>query len=148
MVEILSRFSVVEFKLSELIRFMLPNHCFSSISYLHIVITNSGYVIGLGTRDTLFCVTCTAKCIGEWQEARIMQIDFSASFDRIEHKRILYKLCSVGVRHSVLPISTQFLSNWSQHVMVNGCQSKQVNDVPGVPQCCVLCQLMFLMHPS
>ena len=31
------------------------------------------------------------------QEARIMQIDFSAAFDRVNHLGILYKFCSVGI---------------------------------------------------
>ena len=45
------------------------------------------------------------------QEARIVQIDFSAAFDRVKHLGILYKLCSVGIGGSVLSILTQFLSN-------------------------------------
>ena len=45
------------------------------------------------------------------QEARIMQIDFSAAFDKVNQLGILYRLCSVGVGGSVLSILTQFLSN-------------------------------------
>ena len=63
-----------------------------------------------------------------------MQIDFSAAFDRVNHQGILYKLCSVGIRDSVLSILTQFLSNRSQHVMVDGYRSKLVDVVSGVPQ--------------
>ena len=65
-----------------------------------------------------------------------MQIDFSSAFDMVNHLGILYKLCSVGIRGSVLSILTQFLSNRSQHVMVYGCLSKLVNVVSGVPQQC------------
>ena len=61
------------------------------------------------------------------QEAQIMQIDFSAAFDKVNHLGILYKLCSVGIRGSVLSILTQLLSNRSQQVMVDGCRSKLVN---------------------
>ena len=61
-----------------------------------------------------------------------MQIDFSAAFDRVNHLGILYKLCSVGIGGSVLSILTQFLSNRSQLVMVDGCRSKLVNVVSGV----------------
>ena len=61
------------------------------------------------------------------QEARIMQINFSAAVDRVNHQHILYKPCSVGIGGSVLSILTQFLSNQSQNVMVDGCQSKLVN---------------------
>ena len=34
----------------------------------------------------------------------------------------------------MLSMLTQFLSNRSQHVMVDGCRSKLVNVVPEVPQ--------------
>ena len=67
-----------------------------------------------------------------------MQIDFSVAFDRVTHLGILYKLCSEGIGGSVLSILTQFLSNRSQQVMVDGCQSKLVNVVSGVPQVSVL----------
>ena len=63
------------------------------------------------------------------QEARIIKIDFSAAFDRVNHQGILYKLCSVGIGGSVLSIMTQFLSDRSQHVMANGCRCKLVNVV-------------------
>ena len=80
------------------------------------------------------CVAFTAKCIESGQEARIVQIDFSATFDGVNHQGILYKLCSVGIGGSVLSILTQFLSNRSQHVIVDGCRSKHVNLVSGVPR--------------
>ena len=38
------------------------------------------------------------------QDAGIVQIDFNASFDRVNHHGILYKLCSVGIGGSVLSI--------------------------------------------
>ena len=47
---------------------------------------------------------------------------------------ILCKLCSVSIGGSVLCILTQFLSNRSQHGMVDGCLSKLVNVVSRVPQ--------------
>ena len=40
------------------------------------------------------------------QEARIVQIDFSAAFDRVNHLGILYKLCSVGIEGYVVSILT------------------------------------------
>ena len=43
---------------------------------------------------------------------------------------------------------TQFLSNRSQHLMVDGCRSKLVNVVSGVPQSRVLGRLRFLLYTS
>ena len=77
-----------------------------------------------------------------------MQINFSAAFDRVNHLGILYKLCSVDSGGCVLSILTQFLSNRSQQVMVDGCRSKLVNVVSGVPQGSVLGPLLSLLYTS
>ena len=69
------------------------------------------YLKGLSTCDALLYVSHTLQSALESRpEARIVQIDFSASFDRVTHLGILYKLCSVGVGGSVLSTLTQFLS--------------------------------------
>ena len=46
----------------------------------------------------------------------------------------------------MLSILTQFLSNRSQHAMVDGCMSKLVNVVSGVPQGNVFGPLLFFMY--
>ena len=87
--------------------------------------TQFAYRKGLGTCDALLCVSHTLhSALESGQEARIVHIDFSAAFDRVNHLGILYKLCSVIIGGSVLSILTQFLLNQSQHVMVDGCRSK------------------------
>ena len=83
--------------------------------------TQFAYRKGLGTCGAFLCVSHTLQsALESGQEARIVQIDFSAAFDRVNHLGILYKLCSVGIGGSVLSILIQFLSNRSQHVMVDG----------------------------
>ena len=65
------------------------------------------YRKGLGTCDELLCVSRTLQSAFEsGQEARILQIDFIAAFDRVNHQGILYKLCSVVIGGSVLSILT------------------------------------------
>ena len=40
-----------------------------------------------------------------------MQIGFRAAFNRVNHKRILYKLCAVGIGGSVSSLMTQFIKS-------------------------------------
>ena len=99
--------------------------------------------------DAPLCVSHTLQSTLEsGQEARILQIDFRAaqpliSVQPFNHLGILCKPCSVGIGGSVLSILTQFLSNRSQHVMVDGCRRKLVNVVSGVPLGSVLGPLLF-----
>ena len=111
--------------------------------------TQVAYRIGLDTCDALLCVLHTLQsALESGKEARIVQIDFSAAFDRVNHLGIPYKLCSVGIVGSVLSILTQFLSNRSQQVMADGCRSKLVNVVSEVPQGSVFGPLLFLLYTS
>ena len=94
--------------------------------------TQFAYRRGLGTCDALLCMSHRLQsALESGQEARIVQIDFSASFDRVNHQGIMYKLCSVGIGGFVLStcILTQFRSNPSQYIMVDGCRSKVVTVV-------------------
>ena len=111
--------------------------------------TQFAYRNSLGTCDALLYVSHTLQsALESGQEARIGQIDFSADFDRVNHLGILYKPFSVGIGSSVFSILTQFLSNRSQHVMVDGCLSKLVNVVSRVPQGSVFVTLLFLLYTS
>ena len=60
--------------------------------------TKFAYRKDLGTCDALLCMSHTLQtALESGQEARIVQIDFSAAFDRVNHQGNLYKLCSVGI---------------------------------------------------
>ena len=59
-------------------------------------ITQFTYRKCLGTCDALLCVSHTLQsALKTGQEARMVQIYFSAAFDRVSHQGILYKLSSV-----------------------------------------------------
>ena len=66
----------------------------------------------------------------------------------VSHRGILFWLCSVGVGGSVLSVLTQFLSNRSQYVVVDGCCSKLVNVVSGVTQGSVSGLQLFLLYTA
>ena len=104
--------------------------------------TQFAYWKGLGTCYTLLWVCHTLQsALESWQTKRIVQIDFSADCDRVNHQDPLQGLLCVCIGGFVLSISTQLLFNRSQHVMVDGCQSKLVNVVSGasaVGHCLIL----------
>ena len=112
--------------------------CFSSYRTIYgtqgrLPTTQFSYREGLGTFDAFLCVTHTLQSTLESaHQARILQINFSAVFDRVNHQRILYKFCSPGIGCSALSIMTQLLSNRAQHVMADGYRSNQVNIVSGL----------------
>ena len=111
--------------------------------------TQFAYRKDFDTCDALLCVSHTLQsALESGQEARFVQIDFSAAFDRVNHQGILYKLSSVGIGGSVLSVLTQFVSNRLLYVLVYGCRSKLVNVVSGVPQGSVLAPVLFLLYTS
>ena len=96
--------------------------------------TQFAYWKGLGTGDVLLCMSnILQSALESRQEARIVWIDFSAAFDRVNYIGILYKLCSVGIAGFVMIILIQFLLI-SQHIMVDGSWNNLVNVVSGVLQ--------------
>ena len=94
--------------------------------------TQFAYRKGLGTCDAFLCVSHTLKV-----HRRVGRRLGSCSLISVQ-PLILYRLCSMGIGGSVLSILTQFLSNRSQHVTVDGCRSKLADVVSGVPQGSVL----------
>ena len=71
-------------------------------------------------------------------ESYIVQLDFSAAFDRVSHSCLLFKLKSIAVGGSVLSICREFLSNRRQRVVVDDATSEWVPIVSGLPQGSVL----------
>ena len=110
--------------------------------------TQFAYRKGQGTCDALLCMSHTLKsALESGPEARIVQIYFSAAFDRVNHQGIVYRH-ALWVLEVLCSLFRQFLSNRSQHVMVDGCWSKLVDVVSGVTQGSVFGPLLFLLFTS
>ena len=83
------------------------------------------------------------KSLDTWMESYIVQLDFSAAFDRVGHSGLLFKLESIGVGVSVLSNCREFLS-----IVVDGATSEGIPFVSGVPQGSVLGPLPFILYTS
>ena len=86
------------------------------------------------------------RALDAGQEVRLISIDFSAAFDRVNHAGIVYQLQAVGIGGSILNIFQEYLTNRSQTVVVDGQASRRVDIISGVPQGSVLGPLMFNIY--
>ena len=105
------------------------------------------YRKGLGTCDALLTVSHHLQMALEknW-EARLVQLDFSAAFDRVSHPGLVYKLQAAGVGGHLLSVQRNFLAERTMRVVLVGCASPCVDVVSGVPQGSVIGPLLFVVY--
>ena len=69
-----------------------------------------GFHKGLGTCDTLLTITnFVQKALDCGSEVHMVGLDFSAAFDRVNHKALILNLRQFGVGGPFLSILTEFL---------------------------------------
>ena len=76
----------------------------------------------------------------------VIYLDYSKAFDSVPHRRLLSKLKAYGICGNLHLWLSNFLSNFVQRVLVNGCSSDWVGVQSGVPQGSVLGQLLFILY--
>ena len=89
----------------------------------------------LGCTDEFLTISHNfKKSLDAWMESYVVQLYFSAVLDRVSLSLLLFKLKSIGVDGSVLSIFTEFLSDRSHRVVVDGAASRWIRIISGVPQ--------------
>ena len=72
-------------------------------------------------------------------------MDFAKAFDKVPHRRLLYKLGYYGIRGSIHKWISSWLSEHSQKVVLDGQASDPVPVLSGVPHGLVLGLVLFLI---
>ena len=73
-------------------------------------------------------------------------LDFSKTFDTVNHKILLEKLQKYGMRGVPLQWFTSYLTNRQQYVRINTTDSEMLRMTCGVPQGSTLGPLLFLLY--
>ena len=82
------------------------------------------------------------KCV---QNVNIF-LDFSKAFDKVPHNLLLHKLKTFGFNNKLLNWFTDYLSERSKTVIVEGKQSENFPVTSGLPQGSILGPLLFILY--
>ena len=94
----------------------------------------------MGTCDAPLDIVCAGqKELDGGKELVVVQLDFSATFDRVGHCGLLFKLRDAGIEDPILAVLGDFPSERTKIVKLDGVRSSVINVVSGVPQDSVHC---------
>ena len=106
-----------------------------------------GFSEGKSTTSAL--ISFTHDCLqhlDNGEEACSVFFDISKAFDTVSHAPLMDKLTSTNVNPHIAKWVHSYLSNRSQHVVVNGCVSVVLPVISSVPQGSVLGPYLFLVY--
>ena len=106
-----------------------------------------GFRKGLGACDAVLTISDEVqRALDSGSEACMVGLDFSAAFDFVNHKVLIYKLRQLGIGGPFLNILIEFLTDRKQCVVVDGQHGGWRRVISGVPQGSVLGPLLFILY--
>ena len=76
----------------------------------------------------------------------VIYTDFEKAFDKVPHKRLIYKLKQYGINNLTLNWIKAYLDNRKHRVRINNYYSDWKNVISGIPQGSILGPFLFIIY--
>ena len=106
-----------------------------------------GFIIGRSTvLQLLKVLESWVNTLDEGGTIDDINLDFMKAFDKVPHRRLIYKMKQYGIEGNILRWVKNFLKDRVQRVNVSGHYSSEKKVLSGVPQGSVLGALLFVIY--